>query len=193
MTVFHNLSYFFGFDKRFPLLVMRIGLIALLFALICLPGFFPKEECLLTSFISIIPADPLKSTVYWMKLPGSRRNCRGKFLHDPSDGHFLCPCENGGQTHLSVQIFSISRQFVMQVCPVLIWWNPCAGISVLLKNDNFIFFLDTYGDETNGFTFGTNAAGAQWDGTMYEGGKVDLSWDNIWYSKVKARSWWLCD
>jgi Domain of unknown function (DUF5916)/Carbohydrate family 9 binding domain-like len=53
------------------------------------------------------------------------------------------------------------------------------------KNDNFIFFLDTYGDQTNGFTFGTNAAGAQWDGTMYEGGKVDLSWDNIWYSRVK--------
>lgn len=53
------------------------------------------------------------------------------------------------------------------------------------KNDNFIFFLDTYGDQTNGFTFGTNAAGAQWDGTMYEGGKVDLSWDNIWFSKVK--------
>jgi hypothetical protein len=53
------------------------------------------------------------------------------------------------------------------------------------KNDNFIFFLDTYGDQTNGFTFGTNAAGAQWDGTMYEGGKVDLSWDNIWYSKVR--------
>ena len=53
------------------------------------------------------------------------------------------------------------------------------------KNDNFIFFLDTYGDQTNGFTFGTNAAGAQWDGTMYDGGKVDLSWDNIWYSKVK--------
>lgn len=54
------------------------------------------------------------------------------------------------------------------------------------KNDNFIFFLDTYGDQTNGFTFGTNAAGAQWDGTMYEGGKVDLSWDNIWYSSVKG-------
>jgi hypothetical protein len=53
------------------------------------------------------------------------------------------------------------------------------------KNDNFIFFLDTYGDETSGYTFGTNAAGAQWDGTMYEGGKVDLNWDNIWYSKVK--------
>jgi len=57
-----------------------------------------------------------------------------------------------------------------------------------LKNDNFIFFLDTYGDQTNGFTFGTNAVGAQWDGTMYDGGKVDLSWDNIWYSKVKGYS-----
>jgi hypothetical protein len=47
------------------------------------------------------------------------------------------------------------------------------------KNDNFIFFPDAYGDETNGFTFGTNAAGAQWDGTIYQSGKVDLSWDNI--------------
>jgi hypothetical protein len=56
------------------------------------------------------------------------------------------------------------------------------------KNDNFIFFLDTYGDETSGYTFGTNAAGAQWDGTMYQGGQVDLSWDNIWYSKVKEYS-----
>ena len=39
------------------------------------------------------------------------------------------------------------------------------------KNDNFIFFMDTFDDQTNGFTFGTNAAGAQWDGLLYEGGK----------------------
>lgn len=54
-----------------------------------------------------------------------------------------------------------------------------------VKNDNFIFFLDPFDDQTNGFTFGTNAAGGQWDGMMYEGGKVDLSWDNKWVSKVK--------
>ncbi|HVI46787.1 MAG TPA: DUF5916 domain-containing protein [Chitinophaga sp.] len=54
-----------------------------------------------------------------------------------------------------------------------------------LKNDNFIFFMDPFDDQTNGFTFGANAAGAQWDGLMYEGGKVDLSWDNKWYSVVK--------
>lgn len=53
------------------------------------------------------------------------------------------------------------------------------------KNDNFIFFLDPFNDQTNGFSFGTNAAGAQWDGLMYDGGKVDLSWDNKWVSEVK--------
>lgn len=56
------------------------------------------------------------------------------------------------------------------------------------KNDNFIFFLDTFNDQTNGFTFGANAAGAQWDGTMYDGGKADLNWDNKWTSSVKDLS-----
>jgi hypothetical protein len=48
------------------------------------------------------------------------------------------------------------------------------------KNDNFIVFMDTYGDLNSGFAFGVNAAGAQWDGTMYDGGSVDLNWDNKW-------------
>jgi hypothetical protein len=54
------------------------------------------------------------------------------------------------------------------------------------NNDNFIFFLDTFNDQTNGFTFGVNAAGAQWDGLLYEGGKANLSWDNKWTSAVKS-------
>ncbi len=53
------------------------------------------------------------------------------------------------------------------------------------KNDNFLLFMDPFEDLTNGFSFGANAAGAQWDGIMYEGGKVDLSWDNKWVSQVK--------
>lgn len=53
------------------------------------------------------------------------------------------------------------------------------------KNDNFLFFMDPFDDRTYGFSFGANAAGAQWDGTMYDGGKVDLSWDNKWTSAVK--------
>lgn len=53
------------------------------------------------------------------------------------------------------------------------------------KNDNFLLFMDPFDDQTNGFSFGVSAAGAQWDGMMYEGGKVDLSWDNKWNSVVK--------
>jgi hypothetical protein len=52
------------------------------------------------------------------------------------------------------------------------------------KNDNFIMFMDTYGDLTNGFAFGASAVGAQWDGTMFDGGSVDLNWDNKWTSAI---------
>jgi len=53
------------------------------------------------------------------------------------------------------------------------------------KNDNFIFFMDTFNDLTSGYSFGANAAGAEWDGTMYNGGSVDLNWTNKWVSAVK--------
>lgn len=52
------------------------------------------------------------------------------------------------------------------------------------KNDNFLLFMDTFDDRTNGFSFGANAAGAPWDGQMGDGGTVDLSWDNKWLSEV---------
>jgi len=52
------------------------------------------------------------------------------------------------------------------------------------KNDNFLLFMDPFDDQTNGFSFGANAAGAQWDGQMYNGGAVDLNWDNKWESRV---------
>ncbi|MEO5908740.1 MAG: DUF5916 domain-containing protein [Ginsengibacter sp.] len=60
-----------------------------------------------------------------------------------------------------------------------------------VKNDNFIVFIDPFEDQTDGFAFGTNAENAQWDGLMYEGGSVDLNWDNKWVSAVKhyADSW----
>ena len=54
------------------------------------------------------------------------------------------------------------------------------------KNDNFLLFLDPFNNQTTGFSFGSNAAGAQWDGTMFGGGSVDLNWDSKWVSEVKA-------
>lgn len=56
------------------------------------------------------------------------------------------------------------------------------------KNDNFLLFIDPFEDQTTGFSFGANADGAQWDGTMYSGGSVDLNWDNKWLSAVKNDS-----
>lgn len=53
------------------------------------------------------------------------------------------------------------------------------------SNDNFLFFIDTYNDQTNGFSFGTSAAGAQWDGLQANGGFVSLDWDCKWYSAVQ--------
>ena len=51
-------------------------------------------------------------------------------------------------------------------------------------NDNFIAFIDTYNDRTNGFAFGVSAAGAQWDGMQANGGFVSLDWDCKWKSAV---------
>ncbi|MEX0769104.1 MAG: DUF5916 domain-containing protein [Balneolaceae bacterium] len=53
------------------------------------------------------------------------------------------------------------------------------------NNDNFLLFIDTFNDQTNGFSFGANAAGAKWDGLMHDGGSINLSWDNKWISQVK--------
>ncbi len=52
------------------------------------------------------------------------------------------------------------------------------------KNDNFIAFIDTYNDQTNGFAFGISAASAQWDGLQANGGFVSLDWDCKWRSAV---------
>lgn len=52
-------------------------------------------------------------------------------------------------------------------------------------NDNFLVFIDPFDDQTNGFSFGANAAGAQWDGMMSGGAAVNLNWDNKWSSKVQ--------
>ena len=62
------------------------------------------------------------------------------------------------------------------------------------KNDNFIIFMDTYNDQTNGFAFGVSAAGAQWDGIQADGGDVSLDWDCKWYSAVKQHDdYWIAE
>ncbi|KOH43857.1 DUF5916 domain-containing protein [Sunxiuqinia dokdonensis] len=52
------------------------------------------------------------------------------------------------------------------------------------NNDNFLVFFDTFLDQTNGFSFGTSASGAKWDGIMHDGSAVNLNWDCKWESKT---------
>lgn len=54
------------------------------------------------------------------------------------------------------------------------------------RNDNFMIFLDTYNDQTNGFAFGISAAGAQIEGLQYDGTRVLYSWDIKWRSAVMS-------
>ena len=53
------------------------------------------------------------------------------------------------------------------------------------SNDNFFAAIDTYNDQTNGFAFGVNAVGGQWDGMQAGGGIVNLEWDGKWHSAVQ--------
>ena len=55
-----------------------------------------------------------------------------------------------------------------------------------MRNDNFMLFLDTYNDQTNGFAFGVSAAGAQTEGLQYDGTRILYSWDIKWRSAVKS-------
>jgi len=109
------------------------------------------------------------ATDFFMVLPMDTSLARVKtevrMCYDDHDFYMIVVCHKLIPGHYFVE--SLRRDFVFG------------------KNDNFLVFIDPFNDLTNGFSFGANAAGAQWDGSMYEGGKVDLNWDNKWISKVK--------
>jgi hypothetical protein len=114
-----------------------------------------KDAPLATDFYMILPMDT------------SRANLRTEvqMTYDDDNIYINAVCYEGMKGDYMVE--SLRRDFLF------------------LKNDNFIVFIDPFGDQTNGFAFGVNAVGAQWDGLMFEGGKIDLSWDNKWTSTVK--------
>ena len=56
---------------------------------------------------------------------------------------------------------------------------------VFTNNDNFILFIDPFNDQTTGYSFGVNAAGAQRDGAISDGHVNNLMWDCKWESVTK--------
>jgi hypothetical protein len=162
---------------------MRNGLLLLLISLVSLPVFSQKKNAAYVIHIhhstGPIKIDGVLDEPSWAQAEVAK----DFFMILPMDTSFA---------HVRTEVRMVYSSNIFYLSAVCYDGKPGPNMVESLrrdfsftKNDNFIFFLDTYGDQTSGFTFGTNADGAQWEGTMYEGGKVDLSWDNIWYSKVK--------
>jgi hypothetical protein len=61
------------------------------------------------------------------------------------------------------------------------------------RNDNLWLILEPFNDLTNGWVFGTNAAGAQFDGQISEGTNLNPNWDNRWISQTSfdGKKWTL--
>ena len=56
---------------------------------------------------------------------------------------------------------------------------------VFTDNDNFSIYIDPFNDQTTGYSFGVNAAGAQRDGSISNGNVNNLIWDCKWESATK--------
>lgn len=65
------------------------------------------------------------------------------------------------------------------------------------NSDGFSVVLDPYNQQTNGFIFGVNAAGAKMDGIVSlqnSNTRPDVNWDNIWHSAVKVHDeFWVAE
>lgn len=71
--------------------------------------------------------------------------------------------------------------------------------SDLTETDSFRIILDTYHDGLNGFVFGTNPAGVEYDGQLTNegqgsggsGGGFNLNWDGVWQvsTQVNDQGW----
>jgi len=59
------------------------------------------------------------------------------------------------------------------------------------RSDRFFVYLDPYYDRRSGYYFAVNAAGTQFDGTLYNDGWSDDSWDGVWEGKARkdAQGW----
>ncbi len=61
-----------------------------------------------------------------------------------------------------------------------------------VRSDMFVAFLDPFHDKRTGYYFGVSAAGTLIDGTLYNDGWDDDSWDAVWQAQVKrdGKGWY---
>lgn len=117
------------------------------------------------------------------------------------DFFMITPIDTGKATQFSEARLSYNDEFLYMA--IIFFNNEVQGDYVVEslkrdfsfgKNDNFLVAIDPFNNRSTGFTFGLNAYGAQWDGTMFDGRNVDLNWDAKWYSQVDFdEEKWVCE
>src|SRR5512143_1806955 len=54
-----------------------------------------------------------------------------------------------------------------------------------VPSDRLVVFLDPYRDLRSGYFFSVSAAGVLWDGTMFNDGMTDDTWDGVWEARAR--------
>jgi hypothetical protein len=75
--------------------------------------------------------------------------------------------------------------------PLLIVTTDTRRDAELDEMDSFVMIFDTFRDRQNGFVFGTNAAGIQYDAQVRDQGEEEDSWDGSWdvRTSTNAANW----
>jgi hypothetical protein len=63
----------------------------------------------------------------------------------------------------------------------------------LEQMDSFQMIFDTFHDQQNGFVFGTNAAGVQYDAQVRDQGDQTESWDGSWEVRTTTDAGWIAE
>ena len=143
----------------------------------------------------------IRKTVDKIKIDGDLDELSWKSADVAKDFFMITPVDTEKATQFSEARVSFDENFFY--IAIIFFNNTVKGNYVVEslkrdfsfgKNDNFLVAIDPFINQTTGFAFGLNAYGAQWDGTMYDGRRVDLNWDTKWYSKVKFdEDKWICE
>lgn len=151
---------------------------------------------LLTSFLSMAQKKNesfrlhIKKTTSPIVIDGIADDAAWKNTEKADDFFMVLPMDNRKATEKSEIRMAYDDKNIYLIA---IFFNNTKGQNIVEslrrdfsfgKNDNFLLFLDPFNNQTTGFSFGSNAAGAQWDGTMFGGSSIDLNWDSKWISKV---------
>jgi hypothetical protein len=134
----------------------------------------------------------------------------------PADGFLQVQPDEGRPASERTEVrlvFSDDTLFVGVVCydrePGAIIVSDARRDSPLIETDSFTIIFDTYRDRQNGFVFGTNPAGIEYDGqvtnegqgggglsgaqmqTTGAGGGFNVNWDGAWQvrARITERGW----